>query len=90
MNGSHRWYAYILQCSDATYYTGITTDLSRRVLEHNTSDKGAKYTRSRRPVVLAYAKEVENKSEASREEYRIKRLTRSKKEALIADWKPGV
>lgn len=77
------WYTYIVKCSDNSLYTGITTDIERRVLEHNESDKWAKYTRARRPVELVYKSESENKSEASKEEYRIKKLSRKEKEELI-------
>lgn len=77
------WFTYILKCSDDTYYTWITTDVERRVLEHNTSEKWAKYTMGRRPVEMIYKSEFENKSEASKEEYRIKKLTRKEKERII-------
>jgi putative endonuclease len=78
------YYVYIVRCSDNTLYTGITTDLERRIDEHNTSPKGAKYTRNRRPVTLAYSEECDGKSSASKREYTIKRLTRTQKEQLIA------
>lgn len=77
------WYVYILECADGTLYTGITTDLERRVVEHNESKLGAKYTRARRPVKLVYSSEKADKSEASKEEYRIKSLTRKEKMRLI-------
>jgi putative endonuclease len=76
------WYIYILECSDGTLYTGITTDVNRRLLEHN-SGKGAKYTRTRRPVVLKALFEANNRSEASKEEYRIKQLSRAEKLKLL-------
>jgi putative endonuclease len=76
------WYIYILECSDGTLYTGITTDVNRRLLEHN-SGKGAKYTMVRRPVVLRALFEAKNRSEASKEEYRIKQLNRTEKLKLI-------
>ena len=79
----NKWYVYIVECSDGSLYTGITTDVNRRLLEHNYSFKSAKYTRSRRPVRLVWTKEVKNRSEASKEEYRIKQLTRKKKLKLI-------
>ena len=78
-----KWYVYIVECADGSLYTGITTDVERRILEHNYSFKAAKYTRSRRPVKLVYIKEVENRSKASREEAQIKKLTRAKKLKLI-------
>lgn len=74
---------YILECADSTLYTGITTDLDRRLTEHNDSKLGAKYTSARRPVRLVYSQDFENRSLASREEYRIKKLTREEKIALI-------
>jgi putative endonuclease len=76
------WYIYILECSDGTLYTGITTDVNRRLSEHN-SGKGAKYTRPRTPVVLRALFEAKNRSEASKEEYRIKHLTRKEKLKLL-------
>ena len=77
------YFLYILRCSDDTLYTGITTDIQRRLEEHNSSAKGAKYTRSRRPVALIYTEEFEDRSSASKREYIIKRLSRAKKLALI-------
>ncbi len=74
-----QWYVYLLKCSDNSYYTGITTDLQRRLTEHNNSKKGSKYTRSRRPVVLLCAFIVENRSVASKEEIKIKKMKRQDK-----------
>jgi putative endonuclease len=74
---------YILRCADETLYTGITTDLSRRLLEHNSSDLGARYTRSRRPVKVVYSKNFKNRSTASKEEARIKSLSRLEKLKII-------
>jgi putative endonuclease len=76
------WYVYILQCADGTFYTGITTDVNRRLNEHN-SGKGAKYTRTRLPVMIVAVSEAGSRSEASKEEYRIKQLTREQKLKLI-------
>jgi putative endonuclease len=73
------YFVYILECADKTFYTGITTDLNRRINEHNNSKLGAKYTKIRRPVQLIYSKEFVNRSEASIEESRIKKLSRSEK-----------
>ena len=73
------YYVYILECADTTLYTGITTDLERRLDEHNNSTKGAKYTRARRPVKLVYSEELTNRSEASKREYYIKKLRRKDK-----------
>ena len=77
------FYVYIVECVDGTYYTGITTDVDRRILEHNYSFKSAKYTRSRRPVKLVYSKLIGTRSAASKEEYRIKKMSRSKKKDII-------
>jgi putative endonuclease len=78
------YYVYILRCSDDTLYTGITTDLERRIDEHNHSPKGAKYTRARRPVTLIYHEALPGKADASRREYAIKAMTRRQKLQLIA------
>lgn len=77
------YYLYLLKCSDDTLYAGITTDLARRVAEHNSSGKGAKYTRGRRPVVLVYSKEYENRSEATKAEREIRKLSKEEKWGLI-------
>ncbi len=83
------WHIYILKCSDKTLYTGITTDIQRRLQEHNSPDKGAKYTRGRRPVKLVYSKRKRNKASAAKEEHRIKQLTRIDKIRLIKVKKNG-
>ena len=76
------WKVYILRCADGTLYTGIATDVARRVREHN-AGTGAKYTRGRGPVELVYAREIGSRAQASREEWNIKQLTREEKLALI-------
>ena len=77
------WYVYILRCADETLYTGITTDLERRIRQHNGElVGGAKYTRVRRPVSLFWQEEHIDRSSASKREYEIKRLPRQKKERL--------
>ncbi|MFA6007895.1 MAG: GIY-YIG nuclease family protein [Candidatus Shapirobacteria bacterium] len=73
------YFVYILQCADNTLYTGITTDLERRVKEHNSSKLGAKYTKARRPIKLVYSKEFANRSTALIEEARVKKLSRLEK-----------
>lgn len=78
------YFVYILRCADGTLYCGITTDLERRVEEHNSSDRGAKYTRGRRPVELVHSAAFADRSRASKEEYRIKRMTRHEKMKLIS------
>lgn len=75
-------YTYILECSDGTYYTGWTNDLEKRVEMHN-AGKGAKYTKPRRPVVLAYYEAFQTKEEAMRREWEIKQLSRKEKEKLV-------
>ena len=77
------WFIYIVRCSDQSLYTGITTDLSRRVKEHNEKKHGAKYTRLRRPVQLVWFQECDNRSEASQKEYAVKKLDKKKKEELV-------
>lgn len=73
----------MLRCSDDTLYTGITTDIQRRIKEHNFSDKGAKYTKLRRPVILVYSEASKNRSSASKREYEIKKMSREKKIKLF-------
>nr|WP_288741422.1 GIY-YIG nuclease family protein [uncultured Mediterraneibacter sp.] len=75
-------YTYMLKCSDGTLYTGWTNDLEKRVEAHN-SGKGAKYTKARRPVELAYYEEFETKEQAMKREYAIKQLGRKEKQKLI-------
>ena len=77
------WYVYIAQCKDKTFYTGVTTDLKRRISEHNDSSLGAKYTKGRRPVKLVYSARRKDKSRAQIEECKIKKLSRAEKIKLI-------
>lgn len=77
------WFVYILECSDKTLYTGITTDIEKRLAQHNDGNDGAKYTRVRRPVKCVYSESKKNRSEASKREYVIKKLTRAEKFKLI-------
>lgn len=77
------YYLYILKCADESLYTGITTDLKRRIAEHNDAKLGAKYTTSRQPVKLAYSKKFKNRSLASKAEAQIKKLKRFQKSELI-------
>lgn len=78
-----QYFLYIIECQDGTLYTGITTDLDRRINEHNQSPLGARYTRGRGPVKLAYSKKFNSRSLASKEEYRIKKLSRLEKLEMI-------
>ena len=78
------WTVYILRCADTSLYTGVTTDLERRLKEHNNCDKkGAKYTRTRRPVTLSYSERHKDRSSACRREAEIKKMSRSNKLRLI-------
>jgi len=81
------YYVYMVQCADNTLYTGIATELGRRVKEHNESDKGAKYTRVRRPVHLVYSESYPDRSSASKREYQIKKkMNRVEKLEMIKDF----
>jgi putative endonuclease len=77
------YYLYIIKCADKSLYTGITTDLKRRISEHNNKKLGAKYTSSRQPVKLVYSIKFKNRSLASKAEARIKKLKKSQKLNLI-------
>ena len=76
------WFVYIVRCLDRTLYTGITTNLDRRLAEHN-AGRGAKYPRPRRPVVLVYSEPAISRSAAASREYQIKRLSPTGKMNLI-------
>ncbi|MBM3245617.1 MAG: GIY-YIG nuclease family protein [Candidatus Omnitrophica bacterium] len=78
------WFIYIVRCSDKTLYTGITTDIARRIKEHNTSKKkGAFYTRNKTPVKLVFKENAANRSKALKREREIKSFTRKEKLGLI-------
>jgi len=77
------WFLYVLQCSDGTYYTGITVNLEERIKNHNSSILGAKYTRGRRPVKLVYSKECGSRSQALKVECEVKKMSRKRKMRLI-------
>ena len=78
----NNWKLYILRCRDGSLYTGITTDVQKRLTAHNCG-KGAKYTRSRRPVELVYQETCKDHSEALRREVQVKALNREEKEKII-------
>jgi len=87
--GTTAYYIYILRCGDGSLYTGITTDLPRRLAQHGGSlSGGAKYTAARRPVRFAAAWEADDRAAASRLEYRIKALSKREKENLIGEKTP--
>ena len=77
------WYVYLLHCADGTYYTGITTDLKRRLKEHNENNKkAAKYTRARRPLKMVYFELCESRSEAGSRENEIRKLPKRQKKFM--------
>jgi putative endonuclease len=76
------WHVYIIECSDGSLYTGITNDLDRRITAHN-DGRGAKYTKSRRPVRLRYSEPAADRKNASQREYAIKSLRKAEKMRLI-------
>lgn len=81
---NNAWWVYLVQCADGTLYTGITTDTTRRLRQHNGDlSGGARYTASRRPVTLVFRQSCRNRSEASREEHRLRTLPRQQKLSLI-------
>jgi putative endonuclease len=91
VRGAKHWTVYIVQCADGTLYTGVTIDVTRRVAEHNgvrangvraVREIGARYTRTRRPVKLAYQERATNRSAACKREYAIKQMSRREKLAL--------
>ena len=81
---SNSWWVYILRCADQSLYTGVTKDPERRLQEHNHGPKGARYTRSRRPVNLVLSVALPFKEDAYQAEYQIKRMNKKAKEAIIA------
>jgi len=76
-------YVYMLKCNDEKLYTGWTMDVHRRLIEHNTSNKGSKFTRARRPVEICYIERFDDKSSAMKREAEIKKLTKAKKIELV-------
>lgn len=77
------WYVYMIRCENQSLYTGVTTDVDRRFKEHAGDKAGAKYTRANKPVAVVYTRRFRNRSNAQKEEWRMKRLSKTKKEALI-------
>ena len=85
-NETVKWWIYLIRCGDGSLYTGIATDVLRRFEEHKSQGpKAAKYTRGKLPLKLVYQKKIGSRSEACKEELRIKSLTRQQKLALIAE-----
>ena len=79
------YHLYILKCADKTFYTGIAKNLGKRIGEHNAGNRGAKYTRSRRPARLVYQRAFRNRSNAQKAEAKIKAMSRAEKMLLVAD-----
>jgi putative endonuclease len=77
------YYVYLVRCKDTTLYCGYTDNLVKRIEMHNSSTKGAKYTKNRRPVFLVYYETFEDKSSALRREFEIKKLSKLQKEELV-------
>lgn len=84
MSCSPTWFVYIVRCNDNSLYTGITTDIPRRVAEHNGKKKSARYTRVRQPICLVYSETAASRADACKREAQIKSLSRSAKLALIS------
>ncbi|WP_282166954.1 GIY-YIG nuclease family protein [Shewanella japonica] len=82
------WYLYMIQCRDGQLYTGITTDVARRFSEHEKGGKGAKFLRGKGPLNLVYQESVANRSAATKRELAVKKLSRTKKLALITSYQP--
>ena len=83
MSDGRRWWVYLLRCRDGTLYTGITTDLARRLAQHS-AGAASKYTRSRRPVTMVYREPALTHGDALRREIAVKKLSRAAKVALVA------
>ena len=83
MAKNNDWFVYILCCADKTLYTGITTDVDRRLIEHNSARSVTKYTRARQPVKMVYKESADSRSSAGKREVFIKSLSRVQKQSLI-------
>lgn len=80
------WFVYFLRCNDNSLYTGITTDVNRRLHQHNHTKLGAKYTRAKRPVTLAFIETAPDKSTACKREYQLRTLSKIKKEQIVSTY----
>jgi putative endonuclease len=83
-NATDKWSLYIIEASDASLYTGITTDVERRFDEHSQGPRGARYFNGRNPLRIVYREDGHSRSSASRREAEIKKLSRDAKQQLIA------
>lgn len=86
MTTNSTWFVYFLRCNDNSLYAGITTDIERRLHQHNHSKLGAKYTRAKRPVTLAFIETAPDKSSASKREYQLRKLQKKEKELLVSTY----
>jgi len=86
MTTNNAWCVYLLRCNDNSLYTGITTNIERRLHQHNHTKLGAKYTRAKRPVTLVFIETAVDKSTASKREYQIRKLAKIKKEQLVSTY----
>ncbi len=77
------WYVYMVRCSDDSLYTGVTTDVKRRVEEHNSEKKAAKYTRARQPVELVFKIKAKDRSKAQMKEAQLKKMSREDKLIML-------
>ncbi len=84
MTNDKPWFVYFLRCKDNSLYAGITTDVVRRLHQHNHTKLGAKYTRARRPVTLVFTEMTPDKSSASKREYQLRKLSKPQKEHLVS------
>jgi putative endonuclease len=79
------WFVYMLRCQDGSFYTGVSTDPVRRLKEHNHGSRGARYTRSRRPVQLCYQEQAADRSQAQQREHALRKLSAAAKRQLAQD-----
>jgi len=86
MTTNNAWYVYLLRCNDNSLYAGITTNIERRLHQHNNTKLGAKYTRAKRPVTLVFIESAIDKSSASKREYQLRKLSKVKKEQLVSTY----
>ncbi len=80
----NNWYIYIARCSDDSLYTGIKKDIERRIDEHNYGKQAAAYTRAHRPVELVYQERYKTRSDATKREIEIRKLSKEEKELMVA------
>ncbi|MBL4940102.1 MAG: GIY-YIG nuclease family protein [Colwellia sp.] len=83
---NNTWTVYFLRCNDNSLYAGITTDIVRRLHQHNHTKLGAKYTKAKRPVTLVFIETATDRSAASKREYQLRKLTKAQKEQLVSTY----